>query len=422
MKIKKNKILLGIIGVLLVIVIIVSVAIINNNIELIESEKIAKEEEPQGDIESNNFYEKEKLNNAVYFFSIEKCINNYLNAIKLNDSAEIIDLLDEKFINENNLTKENVLSKIEKSYTFLAIDIYETKEDSLYSYIVKGVEDDEIYDKEKYYIFNLDLSNFTYKIKPLYNKNYNNVNDIKEDSNLQKIKENNHNAFEFLRLNKDEIALKYEEYYINLLKNNPQKAYELLEDKYKEVRFNNNYNNFLYYAIQMKNNNKLDTNITSVTQGLTNNKTSYYIKTEKDNRYLIIQNSPMDFTIELDEYSIITDSFKQKYKKASNVQKISTNVDKVMKMINTYDYIGLYNILDDSYKSSNFSSINDFINYISTTFYNSNIYEIKDIKTKSDNYIIEIKVYKDNEHNSEYNNVNIIIKLQKDTDFNISFE
>ena len=422
MKIKKNKILLGIIGVLLVIVIIVSVAIINNNIELIESEKIAKEEEPQGDIESNNFYEKEKLNNAVYFFSIEKCINNYLNAIKLNDSAEIIDLLDEKFINENNLTKENVLSKIEKSYTFLAIDIYETKEDSLYSYIVKGVEDDEIYDKEKYYIFNFDLSNFTYKIKPLYNKNYNNVNDIKEDSNLQKIKENNHNAFEFLRLNKDEIALKYEEYYINLLKNNPQKAYELLEDKYKEVRFNNNYNKFLYYAIQMKNNNKLDTNITSVTQGLTNNKTSYYIKTEKDNRYLIIQNSPMDFTIELDEYSIITDSFKQKYKKASNVQKISTNVDKVMKMINTYDYIGLYNILDDSYKISKFSSINDFINYISTTFYNSNIYEIKDIKTKSDNYIIEIKVYKDNEHDSEYNNVNIIIKLQKDTDFNISFE
>ena len=422
MKIKKNKILLGIIGVLLVIVIIVSVAIINNNIELIESEKIAKEEEPQGDIESNNFYEKEKLNNAVYFFSIEKCINNYLNAIKLNDSAEIIDLLDEKFINENNLTKENVLSKIEKSYTFLAIDIYETKEDSLYSYIVKGVEDDEIYDKEKYYIFNLDLSNFTYKIKPLYNKNYNNVNDIKEDSNLQKIKENNHNAFEFLRLNKDEIALKYEEYYINLLKNNPQKAYELLEDKYKEVRFNNNYNNFLYYAIQMKNNNKLDTNITSVTQGLTNNNTSYYIKTEKDNRYLIIQNSPMDFTIELDEYSIITDSFKQIYKKASNVQKISTNVDKVMKMINTYDYIGLYNILDDSYKISKFSSINDFINYISTTFYNSNIYEIKDIKTKSDNYIIEIKVYKDNEHDSEYNNVNIIIKLQKDTDFNISFE
>ena len=396
MKIKKNKILLGIVGVFLVLVIIVSVAIINNNIELIESEKIAKEEEPQGDIESNNSYEKEKLNNSVYFFSIEKCINNYLNAIKLNDSAEIIDLLDEKFINENNLTKENVLSKIEKSYTFLAIDIYETKEDSLYSYIVKGVEDDEIYDKEKYYIFNLDLSNFTYKIKPLYNKNYNNVNDIKEDNNLQKIKENNHNAFEFLRLNKDEIALKYEEYYINLLKNNPQKAYEFLEDKYKEARFNNNYNNFLYYAIQMKNNNKLDTNITSVTQGLTNNKTSYYIKTETDNRYLIIQNSPMDFTIELDEYSIITDSFKQKYKKASNVQKISTNVDKVMKMINTYDYIGLYNILEDSYKSSNFRSINDFINYISTTFYNSNIYEIKDIKTKSDNYIIEIKVYKDN--------------------------
>ena len=52
----------------------------------------------------------------------------------------------------------------------------------------------------------------------------------------------------------------------------------------------------------------------------------------------------MNFTIQLDEYTIVLDSFKEKYNSAKIVTKITTDVDKVMKMINTYDYINLYNI------------------------------------------------------------------------------
>ena len=159
-----------------------------------------------------------------------------------------------------------------------------------------------------------------------------------------------------------------------------------------------------------------------VSEGSYNGKDAYIIKTEKDNRYTIIEDSPMEFTIILDDYSIITESFKNKYENSTEATKIATNVDKVMKMINTYDYIGLYNLLEDEYKNSNFTNINILINYISNNFYNSNIYEIKNIKVQNNTYISEIKVYKNSEQNSEYNNNKILIKLGEGTDFKVLFE
>lgn len=417
---KKKKIIFAIAGMLILLVMVVLI-IISIKIKYNDGNENIIEDEPQGDEEVIMKYEKEKLINTTYFFSIENYINKYLNSISLNKSADVINVLDEKFIKENNFTKDNIISKIEQSYSFLALEMYETRDDWVYSYIVRGVEDDGIYNKEKYYIFDLDLSNFTYKITPLYNKNYNNIDEIKINDNLSKINKNNHNSFEYIKLNDVSISTKYIKYYINLLKNNPEKAYEMLDEEYKKIRFQNNYNNFIYYINQMYNNNKLDTNLKSVSQGIINNKNTYSIKTEKDNRYTIIESSPMDFTIELDEYSVITDNFKQKYKNATDTKKVSTDVDKVMKMINTYDYIGLYNILDESFKN-NYNNINNFIKYISDNFYNSNIYEIKDIKIQNNIYIVEIKVYKNTEQDSEYNNKKILIKLQEDTDFNVLFE
>ena len=172
----------------------------------------------------------------------------------------------------------------------------------------------------------------------------------------------------------------------------------------------------------MNSNSKLDTNLKSLSEGSYNGKEAYIIKTEKDNRYTIIEDSPMEFTMILDDYSIVTESFKNKYKKSTDTKKIATNADKVMKMINTYDYVGLYNLLDYDYKNNNFANIDILINYINDNFYNSNIYEIKNIKTQNNSYISEIKVYKNNEQDSEYSNKKIIIKLGEDTNFTILFE
>ncbi len=423
---KKRKIIFAIICSFILLVIIILILIMklkdNSDTYIDENGNVVKIE-PEGDADADvMYYEKEKLKNAVYFFNIESYINSYLYAIKLGNTLEIMNVLNEGFINENNLTEANVIENIEKNYDFIALEMYETRDDSLYSYVVGGTINDGIYNIKKYYIFNLDLENYTYDITPLYNKNYNNIEEIEIKNKLSSIKENNHNKFEFKKFNNESIGSKYITYYTELQKNNPEKAYAMLDNEYKEIRFQNNYNNFLYYITQMKNNNKLDTSLKSVLEESYNSKEAYIIKTEKDNRYTIIEDSPMEFTIILDDYSIITETFKNKYKNSTESKKIATNVDKVMKMINTYDYVGLYNLLDDEDKNSKFTNINMLVNYISENFYNSNIYEIKSIKLQNNIYISEIKVYKENEQESEYNNNKILIKLGEDTNFTILFE
>ena len=358
--------------------------------------------------------------NATYFFSVEECINKYLSAIKMGGAVEVLDYLDENYIQQNNLTKENILTNIEQGYDFLATEMYEKRDKTLYSFIVKGVVDDDIYNQERFYIVDLDLSDNAFKITPLYNNNYTDVSQIPEKTKLNNIEvSNNHNKFEFLRLDDEEIYTKYAEYFVNLLKNNPTKAYDMLDEQYKELRFKNDFTKFTEYINLMNSNNKLDTEIKEISK-YDNNK--FIVKTKNDNRYIISATYPMEFTVQLDEYTVITDSFKQTYTSASNVKKVSTNVDKIMKMINNYDYENLYNLLDETYKINNFGNINDFINYIENKFYNSNFYEIMSLEENEENTIIEVKVYKDNSANTEYNINKIVMALNENTNFKFYFE
>ena len=422
---KNKKILFSIITlIILVIIILIIILIVRNNFlkdHIIDGEgNVLEVEESLGDTDKDATVEKDRLKNEVYFFSIEQYINQYLDAISVKSGAEVLNYLNVDYISENNLTIDNVLSNIEESYKFIATEIYETRDKTLYSYIVKGVKDDNIFNDEKYYIFDLDLLNNTFSITPLYQYNYTDINQIQPKVKLKEIKSNNHNSFSFQRFTTDSIFKRYARVYINLLKNNLPKAYEMIDEEYKKLRFSNNYNNFVNYITQMNNNNKIDTEITEITKYNTNNE--YLIKTQNDNRYIIKAEIPMDFTVQLDEYTIITDSFKQTYESASDIKKVSTNVDKIMKMINNYDYENLYNLLDETYKQTNFNNKNNFINYIQQHFYNSNIYEIQEIITEDEKFTVEVKVYKESSIDSEYNFNNIIIILEKDTNFKFYFK
>ena len=239
---KEKKKIFWIIGLSLILltICIIGIIVIKNiymkDKYIDEDGKATTIDTPQGDVYEEAKYSKEKVANSTYFYSIEKCINNYLNAIKIGGAVDVIDLVDSNFIKTNNLNTNNILTNIESAYTFLATEIYETRDKTLYSYIVKGTEDDGKYDKEKYYIVNLDLSNYTYAIIPLYKNNYTDINQIEAHA-PQQISSNNHNSFEFYRITSEEIAQKYVKYYINLITNNPTKAYQMLDSEYREKDF-----------------------------------------------------------------------------------------------------------------------------------------------------------------------------------------
>lgn len=420
---KNKKLLIAIISLIVLAIIILIIIFISRKKfyeeNIVDNDgNIVIEEEPQGDIEEDAIKDREKVINATYFFSVEECINKYLDAIKMGGAVEVISYLDENYIQQNNLTEENILTNIEQGYDFIATEMYEKRDKTLYSFIVKGVVDDDIYNQQKYYIVDLDLSNSTYKITPLYNNNYTSIEQIQEREKLEKIEQNNFNKFEFLRLSEDEIYSKYANYFINLLKNNSLEAYNMLDEQYREMRFMDDYNRFSNYINLMNGNNKLDTEIKEISKY---DNGGYIIKTKNDNRYIINASYPMELTVQLDEYTIITDSFKESYSSASDIKRLSTNIDKIMKMINNYDYENLYNLLDESYKANNFSNINDFINYIGEKFYNSNYYEIISINQDEELNTLEVKVYKDGSANSEYNINKIVVILGETTNFKFYF-
>ena len=69
-----------------------------------------------------------------------------------------------------------------------------------------------------------------------------------------------------------------------------------------------------------------------------------------NNTYLIKLNTNYDIEVCLDDYTIETEDFRTNMQQASNETKISTNIDKLIKMINTKDYQSAYNLLDEHIK------------------------------------------------------------------------
>ena len=113
--------------------------------------------------------------------------------------------------------------------------------------------------------------------------------------------------------------------------------------------------------------------------------------------------------------------FKTKYASASVETKAITNVDKVMKMINSKDYRAIYNLLDETYKANNFSTLDSFIQYINTAFYNVNYYTISNISEQGSYYLITVTCKENASASAATKENRMIISIGEGTNFTMSF-
>ena len=91
---KEKKKIFWIIGLSLILltICIIGIIVIKNiymkDKYIDEDGKATTIDTPQGDVYEEAKYSKEKVANSTYFYSIEKCINNYLNAIKIGGAVD----------------------------------------------------------------------------------------------------------------------------------------------------------------------------------------------------------------------------------------------------------------------------------------------------------------------------------------------
>lgn len=237
------------------------------------------------------------------FFSISNCVNKYINYLSNKDNDAVYSLLDEKYLEETIITKDNLFDKIENYSSDLSINIIEMKYAEIKKnkvFYIKGELIKNSYDSRKNTgeIFEslllLDTNNQSYSIYPLNNDLKNIVNSIKK----VRINKNNYNKIEEAnKINKERMCVFYLSNYVDHLFNDLEKAYELLSDSMKK---NNNFASFDNFSEYINNNiNRITTTCDKCSVEEYKNKVVYSIIDKNNNKYSFTAKDILNYKVDI---------------------------------------------------------------------------------------------------------------------------
>lgn len=203
----------------------------------------------------------------------------------------------------------------------------------------------------------------------------------------------------------------YLEDYIFQVFNNTEKAYNMLDEEYREKRFGN-IENFVNY-INEKANQLYNIEITQINVENSSETTIYKGTDEQGNYYHIIETDYMEYTLILDNYTM------QDYSNEDNETKIKKSAEKFILMVNSADYTNAYNLLETTFRETNFPTEQDFINYIKTNWYERNIIASKEI---DENGICLVTIKQTLSTNSNKMQKKFKVNIEEEMDFTIEFD
>ena len=430
---KKNKIIcMIIILIVLIIITIIGIKELLQKDNTMENNQIKRyslpveETEEESAILVDNNIKKASIRSEFYI--IKSCIKElytYSNVQKLYN------ILDKEYIQYKGITLQNVESKIPEIYKnatnsirVYVNDMYTIQKDTrLKIFIVDGVVYDNNNHRQNFStIVNIDMLNKTYSVLL---SDYISEKIGKIDENLKisyefhNIEKNDYNTFKYLAID-DETYIKdlYEDYKFNM-QYNIQKIYNQLDTEYRKIRFSNT-ESFKKF-VQLNKDIIENLQIVKYSKTLKNGVTQYMCL-DKNGRYMYInEKSPTEYTYILDNHTIDTEDFKQKYDLEDSRGKAKMNSDKIFDAIKTFNYEYIYNKLDENFKRNNYSNLEKLENYFKTYFYTNNIIEYNSYEQNSNLHIYKATIKdKDNEKNKEHN-ITIIIQLQENRNFVMSF-
>ncbi len=393
-------------------------------------ENIIKTEENNNNIITNTEYSEVKfVSDYNQYFIVQDCIGKFIQTVKESEPLYIEKILDSKYIKDNNINIEE-MSKILDKYNFESYGDYVAEEMSYiynnknYLYFVKGKYKilDE-YDDNKYInlniIVHIDINSETFKIIPEEPpKNLLAIDDIY----LQYLKENieydSYNTYSEKNISEETMAKNYFMSYIILLQGDLEKAYNTLDDKYKEEKFEN-IDEFKKY---IKDTEMTERKFKDYTARYGNEYKIFIIQDNNGREYIFKENLINSYTVMLDDYTTKITQITNSYKKLTNREKAEYNVENFIQMINNNDYKQAYSYIDETYRENNFSTQEKFITYIKEHTYENNSFEVENIEKLDDYYLVKVKLNDKNEENTEEKELSIIMKLENETDFKISFQ
>ena len=347
-------------------------------------------------------FEKEIVTDHSTFFSVGDAIQDYLNSISFNiedislqpvrgskmpnaatlyaqnegitdeksKKQAIYNFLNPNYISQNGITTENVLEKVPNNgkVEFTPLEMYQLLGNYRTQYAVYGeMKNMETEEKTQcYFIVDVDKTNSSFYITPVEFSKYANVKDIPLSDEDTTIELNDNNYFSYTVMQENDIMLKYFSYYKRLMQENPDMAYLLLDEEYRNKRFGS-VEEFKNYV--SKNQEDIQTYVAKEYE--VNNLedgTEYICQDQYKHSYIFKVSAVMQFQVKLDTYTIESDEVKQRYQNADERRKVEMNVDKWIQMLNYRDYKAAYAVLDESFKAQYFQTVEWFEEYMRGKF------------------------------------------------------
>lgn len=437
-KLKKIIIFFAIVLVIIIIILLIVLVSAKQGKATVYKEGYGNEDE---NYEKNHVIEEtvKKVDNKTEYYIIKKIIDLYFDNINLINAKPSTELekedsnfaletlkgmLSKAYSKEFNVTDKKILANAEKykNCDYTIEDMY-IKEKAAYvaTYLVKV---NVAKTGDTYFIIGLDSKNNVFEIycdeyvkKYKYNEEIQKFKDFKIDN----IEKNTFNEYSGKVITDKDIAINYfNDYKYNIL-NNIEKAYNLLDKEYRNKRFGS----LEVFAKYIQDN--IDTfrniNIEQYASEINQEYTQYICKDQNENLYIFKENAIMDYTVQLDTYTIATEKFIKEYENSNVKEKVAMNIGKFIDMINNYDYKSAYGVLNKSFKEKYFQTEEKFKQYMKNTYYITNDIDLKDFSNENGIYvytgIMRNKFYDDADKGKE---LSIIMKLNDGINFEMSFE
>lgn len=401
--------------------------------------------EEAGENFAENYGESENENGGVdeqAFYDINACMKKYLNTINMKSpqyggydennnyvitveeteiKQKIYDLLSQKYVNENNVTVENVYSYVktlDKSTVYVPLESTLLENNNMKSFIIHGlIQDADNYSiiDEIFAVVNINIEESCFSIDPV-NEKYNSITEIKIEDFEDNITPNKDNKFTTQYISSEDIPAEYINLYKRLTLGAPEKMYEKLDTAYRNAKFGG-VEEFKKYVNE--NRSKIELMRLERYQVTTYDDYVQYICMDQNDKYYIFKQKEVlqNYRVMLDTYTIDLQEFVEKYNNSQEKDKVALNIEKMQKSIQDGDYKYVYSKLDNTFKANKFGTLANFERYIKEK-YNAN-YTIKyeRFQKVQDVCVFDLELT-DGNSTSE---VQILMELKEGTDFAISF-
>ena len=414
---KVKKIIISLLVLLIILSIILIILIKQNN-------NIDENLLPNNELANTKVYASNsvKENNIYTILAIDNVIQNVIDYAKENNKQALYNITETNYIKRNNISTDNVITiyeNIEKYYIqeMCAFETSTMSEYYTYGFILK-----ENNDKPENYYFKVckDSSNSTFSVSPLKIDEYNKAKEGKiNKTENESIKSNLYNKYNYNLYSGKDVAEKYINDFIFKMKYIPDVAFGTLDEEYRNKKFSN-IDEFKSY---IKNNSERfdDFIIRSYGREATENITNYEVEDINNYYYKIKASSGMDYTIILDDYTVESNEYVQKYNSSSDSTKIATCINKFFKLIDSKEYKSAYAYLDDTFKQKNFDTVGKFETYAKQNFFNNNTVTISSAEKVGDIYSCKVQIKSGVSVAAMSKDITVIIKLKENTDFVMSF-